>query len=148
MNRACHSFLGEQVLKRVSAGCEVVAADVEEHVMVSVAKGWNDGHELWSVTHDARRGTEHLEAFGELPAAYVSIRDRLRSEQTEAGGPDVEVDYIFDVPVQLAQNLTGYRHDEDMSEASDEPFEVLVATTASRTTRGERPSFWKRLLGW
>jgi hypothetical protein len=147
MDRACHRFLDEQNLRRVSAGCDIVTGDVEEHVMVSAATGWDDGHKVWSVTHNAQRGTEHLDSQGELPPAYVRIRDRLRSEQQAAGGPNAEVDHIFDVPVELAQSLTGYRYDLDISGAGDKPFEVLIPTSANPSTNGRRRSFWKRLLG-
>ena len=98
----------DSIVQRLSAGCEVITADVEEHVMVSVATGWKDGQRVWSVTHDAQREMEHLQAEGELPAVFTSIRDRLRAEQQEAGGRRADVDHLFDVPVELAQTLTGY----------------------------------------
>jgi hypothetical protein len=146
MDRAYHRFLDEQILRRVSAGCDVVTGNVDEYVMQSVAAGWDDGHKVWSVTHNAHSGAEHLDAQGVLPPAYVPIRDRLRSEQQKAGGPDVEVDHIFDVPVELAQSLIGYRYDCGIRGAGDEPFEVLVPTSASPSTSGKRRLFWKRLL--
>jgi hypothetical protein len=43
------------MLQKLSAGCEIVTGDVEEHVMVSVATGWMDGQKLWSVVHDGQR---------------------------------------------------------------------------------------------
>jgi hypothetical protein len=98
----------------------------EEHVMVSVATGWKDSQRVWSVTHDAQRDMEHLQAEGALPAAFASIRDRLCSEQQTAGGRKADVDFIFDVPVKLAQTLTGYRHDADIPGAGADPFEVLA----------------------
>src|SRR5436190_9557596 len=79
--RSGHRLMRDQTLQWLSAGCEVVTGDVEEHVMVSVATGWKDGRRVWSVTHDAQRDMEHLQTEGELPAAFTSIRDRLRSEQ-------------------------------------------------------------------
>jgi hypothetical protein len=142
-NRSGHRLMCEPILERLSAGCEVVTGDVEEHVMVSIATGWKEGRKVWSVVHDAQRGKEHLETEGELPAMFGGIRDELRSKQQAAGGGDADVDYIFDVPVMLAKTLTGYQHDAHVSWAGDQPFEVLVETSAS----GERPSFWKRLFG-
>ena len=80
-----HQMTRDPILQRLSTGCEVVIGDVEEHVMVSFTAGWNDGQRVWSVTHDAQRDVEHLQAEGELPAAFTSIRDRLRSEQWTQG---------------------------------------------------------------
>ena len=137
-----HRLMRDPIVQRLSAGCEVITTDVEEHVMVSVATGWKDGQRVWSVTHDAQRDMEHLHAEGELPAVFPSIRDRLRAEQQEAGGRRADVDHLFDVPVELAQTLTGYRHDADIPGAVAEPFEVLVETSST-----EKPSLLKRLFG-
>ena len=145
--RSGHRLMRDQTLQRLSAGCDVVTGDVEEHVMVSVATGWKDGQRVWSVTHDAQRDMEHLQTEGELPAVFTSIRDRLRSEQQKAGGRKADVDYIFDVPVELAQTLTGYRHDADIPGAGTDPFEVLAETSSSASASTGRPSFLKRLFG-
>src|SRR4030095_4256748 len=85
-DRSGHQLMRDSILQGLSAGCEVVTGDVEEHVMVSVATGWRDGRKVWTVTHNAQRDMEHLQAESELPAAFTSIRDRLRSEQQAAGG--------------------------------------------------------------
>jgi hypothetical protein len=146
-DRACHRFLDDRVLEGLSAGCEIVAGYVEEHVMVSTAAGWNDGHMTWSVTHDAQTDIEHLEAQGELPAVFGAIRDGLRVDQQLSGGRHADVDYLFEVPVMLAESLTGYRYSADFPEGADRPFEVLVETSASQSPNEERPSFWNRLFG-
>ena len=146
-DRSGHPLMREQILERLSAACEVVTGDVEEHVMVSVATGWKDGRRVWSVTHDAQRDMEHLDTHGELPATFSGIRDGLRSKQQAAGGRKADVDYIFDVPVELAKTLTGYRHDADIPGTGGHPFEVLAQTSASPPASGERPPFWKRLFG-
>jgi len=133
----------DAVLRSLSSGCELVTFFVEEHVMFSYAAGWSDGSMVWSVTHDAQQGLEHLETQGDLPAIFNSICDRLRSDQEAAGGREAGVDYIFDVPVQLAESLTGHRHDQDIPGLGDRPFEVLVVASVKR----ERSSLWKRLFG-
>jgi hypothetical protein len=146
-DRSGHPLTRDTVLQRLSAGCEVVTGDVEEHVMVSVATGWKDGQSVWSVVHDAQRDMEHLETQGDLPAAFGGIRDKLLSKQQAAGGRKTDVDYIFDVPVELAQSLTGYRHDADIPGVGDHPFEVLTQTSAGSSASGPRPSFFRRLFG-
>lgn len=145
--RSGHRLMRDQTLQRLSAGCEVVTGDVEEHVMVSVATGWKEGQRVWSVTHDAQRDMEHLQTEGELPAAFTSIRDRFRSEQQTAGGSKADVDYIFDVPVELAKTLTGYRHDADIPGAGADPYEVLVETSSDASASTGWPSLLKRLFG-
>ena len=142
-----HRLMGDPTVQRLSAGCDVVTGDVEEHAMVSVATGWKDGQRVWSVTHDGQQDMYHLQTEGELPAAFTDIRDRLRSEQHAAGGRKVTVDFIFDVPVELAQALTGYRHDADIPGARADPFEVLVEIPSGASASTSRSSFLRRLFG-
>lgn len=135
-------LLNDHFLKRLSSGCDVVSCFVEEHVMCSAASGWKDGREVWSILHVSSEGIEHLEARGDLPAMFVPIRDRLRSEQKAAGGRDSDVDYIFDVPVEVAWAVTGFRHDKMIS-GEGNPFEVLV----NRSNIKEKESWLTRWFG-
>jgi hypothetical protein len=122
-----------------SSGCELVTCFVEEHVMVSRATGWKEGQLVWSVTHDAQKGLLHLDVQGEPPAAFAAIRDRKFAEQ--AAG-DRDCDYLFDIPVETARSVAGYRHDEDVPGLSGDVFEVLAPPNDER-------SFLKRLFdGW
>ncbi len=121
-------FFQDSVLQRLSADGEVVICFVEEHVMYSSATGWKNGRKAWSVLHDSQRDVEHLEAAGDLPSIFASIRDRLRSEQKAGGGRSENVDFIFDVPVDLAEALTGYRYNADIPALGERPFEALIPT--------------------
>ena len=133
----------DAVLGRLSRVGEVVMCFVEEHVMCSFAACWRDGRRVWSVYHDAQSGMESLDIQGEPPAAFIAIRDRLHAQQAAAGGKKAGVDYIFDIPVELAHSLTGYRHDHDIPGMPKDAFEVLVSTS----TTPERRSWWRRLVG-
>jgi hypothetical protein len=95
-------------LERLSRGDLLVTCAVEEHAMISHASGWSDGRSEWSVLHDSQQGLEHLDAQGDLPPAFAAIRDRLSEEQAEQG----EADYLFDVPIEVARAITGFRHDQ------------------------------------
>jgi hypothetical protein len=147
-----------------SSGCELVTCFVEEHVMFSSATGWKDGRKSWSIIHDAQRGIQHLETAGELPPAYGSIRDRLFARQAEenlrkAGLrrplfprkvlaiEEMGCDYIFEIPIEVARELTGYQHDRDIPEMTGEPFEVLIGAVPKASTPPPKPSFWKRVFG-
>ena len=123
-----------------SSGCALVTCFVEEHVMVSRASTWAGGRSKWSVTHDAQQGHGHLEAHGELPPSYTSILDQLKTKQQDADANNEQTDYIFDVPVELALSVVGYRHDRDVPGLSGEVFEVLAGAP-------QKSSLWKRLFG-
>lgn len=131
-----------EILEMLSSGAVVTACMVEEHVMVSTASRWQNGKMLWSITHDAGRGIQHLDSQGDLPPEFPTIRDRLQSEQAAAGGDKAGVDHLFDVPIELAYSLTGFRHDHDIEGAGEAPFEVL-----SSLATPEKKSWIKRLFG-
>ena len=106
--------------------------------MVSRATGWKDGQLRWSVTHDAQKGLLHLDVQGELPPEFAAIRD---GKLTEQAAGDRDVDYLFDIPVEMARSVAGYRHDEDVPGLSGAVFEVLAPP--------KEPSFLKRFFdGW
>lgn len=109
-------------LAQLSRSVGVIACFVEEHVMVSWARGWSAGALAWSVYHNLQVGSRHLEASGDLPPEYPAVRDRLLAEQDQSPGM---VNYVFDVPVALAEQLIGFRHDVTPPGRGDRPFEVL-----------------------
>jgi hypothetical protein len=123
-------------LARLSRSGEVVCCFVEDHVMVSWASGWREGNKIWSVVHDCEKGLLHLSIEGDAPAALKGIAERLISEQQAAGGEKADVDNVYDVPAELAKELTSYRHDEDLPGLTGEVFEIL-----------EREGTLGRLLG-
>ncbi len=134
-------FSDEGILERLSSQSEVVVCFVEEHVMCSSASGWTDGRKVWSLLHDAQQSIEHLENVGDPPTSFVTIRDRLQAEQQQAGGKKAGVDFFFDVPVEVAKDLTGFSHNEKLEYA----FEVL--RTANSPTEKKKPSWMKKLFG-
>jgi hypothetical protein len=131
--------VSDAAMRRLSSsGCELVTCFVEEHVMVSRATGWKDGQLKWSVTHDAQKGLMHLDVQGEPPPELAAIRDQKFAEQ--AAG-DSDCDYLFDIPVETARSVAGYRHDQDVPGLSGDVFEVLAPPY--------EPSFLKRFFyGW
>ncbi len=94
-----------------SAGVTAVSCQVEEHIMFSAACCCTDSREVWSVTHDSQGGIYDITTRGILPAEFGPIKARLIQEQDAGGGKAAGVDYMFDIPVELAAALTGYRHD-------------------------------------
>ena len=137
-------LLEDAVLRQLSQIGEVVMCFVEEHVMASSASCWRNGQRVWSVDHDAggRKGIETLYVNGQPPASFGAIRDRLFSEQAAAGGSKADVDCIFDIPVELAHSLVGFRHTDDgIPGLPKDAFEVLERTVPKRR------SWWQKLVG-
>jgi hypothetical protein len=105
-------FAEDASLRLFSSGCTVIAVHVHEGIMFSGAEFYRGGAPVWSVTHNAQAGMYDLETEGTLPEAFAEIRARLTGEQDREGGADAGVDHIFDVPVELAMVLSGFRHDQ------------------------------------
>lgn len=93
-----------------SIGCELVACLVEEGAMVSAAVEFRDGNEVWWASHDSSKNLENLAERGTFPPQYASIKEDHFLKQR---APGAGADYVFDVPVELARSIVGFRHDED-----------------------------------
>lgn len=129
------------VLAQVSAHSRVVACQAEEHMMASAAHGYRRGRREWEVVHDSSFGRDDLAVSGRPPAQLAEIHRRL-AEQNEKQDPDAwpGVDYVFDVPVELAESETGFRHDRWLF-AWGKP--VFTAAEPRRF-----PAVWRGLPNW
>ncbi len=105
LNRFDHPFAEDASLRLFSQGCTVIAVHVHEGIMFSGVEFYRDGAPVWSVTHNAQEGTHDLETEGILPETFAEIRARLTDREGAA-------DYIFDIPIEMAMTLTGFRHDQ------------------------------------
>lgn len=122
----------------------VIACQFEDKVaMTSTARAARDGMELWRVFHDHEQSVYRLDISGEPPAGLAAIRDQHFRQQESDGGEDAGVDYVHDVPFELARTVCGYRHDED-----DSLFLGLRPDRAEYSSdRSSRPSLFNRLFG-
>jgi hypothetical protein len=124
-------------LAALSADGEIVYVSVEDHVMVSSASAWAKGRRLWAVSHDCDEGSEHLDVQGEPPPVFAEIKARaLQENLSQDEDDDLRADFVYDVPVDTAAALTGFRHDRELP--SGATVELLHST--------EKP-WWRRLLG-
>ncbi len=135
------------IASKLSHDCEVILGIIEEHVMLSHAAKWINGQTAWSVTHDAQQGREHLELEGIMPPQFEATRERLFAKQLAAGGPKADVDYIFDIPVDVILAETGYRYDRDIEGADEEPYEVLELAGKVKPVAGGKKSWISKLFG-
>ncbi len=136
-SRCEHRIISGPVVERLSAGCEVLTCTVEEHAMFSEARGWRDGHRLWSVTHrgDNDATKKIVSEEGTFPSEYSSIRERLFRQQEAENAGDAEVDFLFEIPVVLVQTFTGYKHDEVSPAFEAHGFKLLESTKKSLLQR-------------
>jgi hypothetical protein len=133
LGQAEHPLLAQSELQKLSAGCEVVDCNVEEHVMFSSSECWKDGQRLWWAEHQGDSDIPGLQAVGEPPAAFTAVEQQYRPKQT-LEEKDAEVDCIFEIPLVLARSICGFKHDEP-------PFVAL--DLLRRQKQEPRWKFWK-----
>jgi hypothetical protein len=104
---------------------EVIVCDVEEHVMFASTAAFNDGAQTWRVEHDAQKALDHLVVSGQ-PLESLA---RIRAEQFAQVDEDFEVDFIFEIPVRMAQEIVGFRHDA----GPDLQFDALRVAPGAKT---------------
>jgi hypothetical protein len=83
----------------------IVACQVEEHVMASAVFVYGDGLKLCSGSHESERGRYDLSVDGDPPEVFPALCDGLSQQQDGGSGSEASVDFVFDVPVQLAAAL-------------------------------------------
>jgi hypothetical protein len=125
-------------LARLSADCEAVSGSVEEHVMFSAAEGWRNGQQNWRAAHDAQKSTRHIECQGEPPPSYAVALTEAKASQDAEDAAAAEVDFYFEVPLQVAKSIVGFKHDEECPGIDYECFEVI-------NRAGQKPwwQWWK-----
>ena len=117
-------FLKEDDLSRLSESCDIVCCRVEEHVMASSSEFWRKGEILWAISHEGENGPVGFDFAGQLPDSLAEIRKEMEALQEAAGGLDAGVDYIFEIPLRVAQRLVGFKHDTDPGDQQLGRFEV------------------------
>jgi hypothetical protein len=124
-NRYSCPFLREEDLAKLSLGQDVLLVLVEEHVMASSSALWSEGKRKWSVSHEGEDGPRGLSVVGDAPEALAAIRTEYEERQIAEGGDDADVDYIFEIPLKIAQSLVGFKHDEVSAHLIDGQFAVM-----------------------
>ena len=118
-----HRLVGDDELKRLSAGCTIMACNLCETTMCSSAAYWQNSKEIWCVSHFSNDTVWHLEPTGALPIEFRNIEKQYRALQAADAEQDHTVDYMIEIPLALAANVTSFRHDQ-----GPDDFEYLELT--------------------
>lgn len=110
-NRCEAPLISDGVVSQISLGCSAIACSIEEHVMYSCASFWNDGQKIWRVEHQAELGLSHLAVSGDPPHELTRIREAVATKPPKQV-KGFDVDYFFDIPLELAKRIAGFKHDE------------------------------------
>ena len=135
MNNSMAAYDGSMDVSRLSRGAEVVTCMLEEHVMMSGYARWKDGTRMTSVMHDAQHGVRHLDSEN-LPPDMTDIAERAKASQDKEDEADASTDFIFDVPIDVAYRVTGFRHDRADRDGVLRHYDILEPLTRGTAQRG------------
>jgi hypothetical protein len=62
---------------------------------------------------------------GDVPEVFHTIRKEMEEVQQAEGGDNADVDYLFEIPLKVAQSLVGFKHDEDSAHLIGGIFHVM-----------------------
>jgi hypothetical protein len=105
-------FITPQHLTKLSIDQDAILCLVEEHAMASSSELWSGGRRQWYLSHEGENGPKGLSVGGHPPESLTAIRQEMEALQLAAGGDDAQVDYIFEIPLKIAQSIVGFKHDE------------------------------------
>ncbi|MEV5647405.1 hypothetical protein AB0L57_04050 [Nocardia sp. NPDC052254] len=100
------------LLKRLSRDCELIACYESTYGPESAAAAWKNGRLLWKVEHrtDGDRTPADIACEGDLPPSFEEILTVAQTRPREY----TDVDHLYEVPIDLAKAVTGFRQDEDV----------------------------------
>jgi len=133
-NGCGHRIGDDDSMARLSPGADALCCNVEEHVAFASCADWRDGRCGWLVSYAGAEGEDDLQWEGEPPARFHALFAGVSLEDN--GDPDIY--YHMDIPLILAHEIGGYRHDALDPVLDAEPFEVL------RDLRPKTP-WWRKL---
>ena len=138
-------------LSRLPAKSRSIICVVLEHAMISYASCWQDGRHLWQIRHDPNLGDEHLETFGKLPPEFAGFRDvAVREQRTKSEGRrqgQWGIDYVFDVPLDTAATITGYKHDRAVDHDFFRNLQTIVPINGNVPIKLSQPPTWWQVAG-
>ena len=125
------------MLATLSAGCEVLTCTVDERNLYSLATGWANGRQSWSVKYEGEDRPGEIAAEGDLPRSFEFVqKDYVARSQAEDAG-DLLLDPLFEIPIETVRSAIEYRPDQP-SPAFDGRFVLLEAID---------PTIMQRLFG-
>jgi hypothetical protein len=139
-------FLGSDKLASISENFDVLACLVEEHVMASSAEYWSRGERSWWISHQGEDGPKGLDFGGALPECFATIKSDMEDVQRAEGGDEADVDFIFEIPLRVAQSVVGFKHDEECLSLTEEKFVVLDETSRPESAKA-KTSLISRFFG-
>jgi len=117
-----HRVANAASMSALSKGCRAICCAVEEHVNYAATELWQDGQRIWHVQHQGDEDSENISAQGQVPQRFKELLATVETADSE----NLQGDFHMDIPLMLAKEIAGFRHDECDPEFDSIPFDELV----------------------
>jgi hypothetical protein len=108
--------------------------------MFSSASLWRDQHRVWQVQHrGGDQGFFDLHVAGVPPKRFTDLRAATFARQRLEGGDGADVDLVFELPLELAKSIVGFKHDEQWPGVRQGHFCALQVLRKGLLARRGRP---------
>lgn len=119
---ACDHRIGHaESMAALSLGCRAVFCAVEEHVNFALSEYWEDGKRRWQVSFEGCEEPNTFASEGDLPPLFHTLVATATSNESVSQ----EEHCIDEIPLMLAKDLAGFRHDETNPSTDGSSFERL-----------------------
>src|SRR5262245_13754688 len=112
-------------LAKLSVGGRLIVCGVYEGPMNSIAMEWREGKQVWCVFWDGGAEEKQLQVEGKLPDSFEAIHADVTALQAEIDKDGGGTDVVFELPLDLAEEITGFRHDQAGFDEDIPVFNVL-----------------------
>ena len=129
------------------AGASVIAAHVNETCMHSTVSFFAGGERLWRIHHEGDQRIDFLETDGDLPLQAFDIEAHARASQAAEDVDRAEVDWLFEIPLEVARTVCGYKHDFWQYDWGEPSFTVVAPQVSLASDRRPETGILSRLFG-
>ena len=130
--RCDHRVARPESMSALSPGCRAVACNIEEHVNYASAELWQDGNRVWRVEHQGEEDSTNMTSEGQPPRRFQALLLGVEPEDSE----NLDGYFHMDIPLMLAKEIVGFRHDVVNDTIDSTPFEEL-------REMAKKKSWWK-----
>jgi hypothetical protein len=92
---------------------------------------WSKGKSQLRLSHEGENGPKGLDIDGNPPESLTTIRKEMEALQLAEGGDKAGVDYLFEIPLEVAKSLVGFKHDEICAHLTGGRFEAMARAAAT-----------------
>ncbi|KQO07980.1 hypothetical protein ASF09_08585 [Sphingomonas sp. Leaf242] len=132
------AFASDETAALLSQYGPVLAVCVNETCMHSTAVMFENKTSRWRLHHEGDKVLDHLVIEGNLPFQASAMIADFRAKQAHA----TDVDFMFDIPLEVARSICGFKHDLTELDGIEPAFTVVEAGGQRRQT-----GLWNRLMG-